>query len=243
MVSELAALALANYTGEPDPAMAEPAVLNDQGHTPDGAQATDSRSVSVTIGDNAQVTVVGSMGEDDVVAVAVEERLRKLALGPILFNPPQEMTVGIRERVEVRISKSITDELTTGLRGRGEPQIEEIKVGTFMAARLTGDGFDVAALSHEEQLVAAEGFTQWYWDAVPLKPGTRSLLLNVAIRIKLPSQDEERKDYPVFEKEIRVKVNLVYSTKNFLKSYWQWIVSTIIGSGVIGWIVKESIFS
>ena len=169
----------------------------------------------------------------------VKDELEKLSLGQILFNPSEEMQFGAKERVEVRIAKTITEDLTKGLKGRGVPQIEKIKVGTFMKVRLTGDNFDIKAISHEEQLVEGEGFTHWDWDVVPLKSGTQSLLLTVTVRIKIPDYGEEKKDHPVFEKQIKVKVNLIYSTKHFTKSYWQWIVGTIFGSGIIGYFVKN----
>lgn len=173
------------------------------------------------------------------VTEIVENELKKLFPGQILFNVPQEMKVGIKERVEVRISKTIAEDLSKGLKGRGLPQIEEIRVNTLMGVRLNGDNFDIKALSHEEQIVAGEGFTQWDWDVMPLESGTQSLLLTVTVRIKIPNYAEERKDYPVFERKIKVKVNQIYSIKRFIKSYWQWFVSTIIGSGIIGWIVKK----
>jgi hypothetical protein len=169
----------------------------------------------------------------------VKDELEKLSLGQILFNPSEEMQVGVKERVEVRIAKTIAEDLSKGLIGRGVPQIEEIKVGTFMKVRLTGDNFDIKALSHEDQLVEGEGFTQWDWDIVPLKSGIQSLLLTVTVRIKIPKYGEENKDHPVFERQIKVKVNLFHSSKHFTKSHWQWIVSTIIGSGIIGYLVKN----
>lgn len=168
----------------------------------------------------------------------VEDELKRLAPGRVLFNPPQEMKVGVKERVEVRITKTITEDLTVGLRGRGVPQIEEIKVGTLMKVRLMGDSFDMKALSHEEQVVAGEGFTQWDWDVTPLKSGIQTLLLTVTVRIKIPGYGEEKIDYPVFERQIKVKVSPIYSTINFIKSYWQWIVSAMI-IPIIGWAVKK----
>jgi len=169
----------------------------------------------------------------------VENELGKLTPGRILFNVPQEMKVGAKERVEVRIANNFTENLSTGLSGHGIPQIEEIKVNTLMGVRLNGDNFDIKALSHEEQIVTGDGFTQWDGDVTPLKSGIQRLLLSVTIRIKIPNYGEERKDYPVFERPIKVKVNPIYSFKNFMKSYLQWIVSTIIGSGIIGWIIKR----
>ena len=173
------------------------------------------------------------------ISEIIEDELKKSALGRILFNPPKEMKAAVLERVEVRIAKTITEDLTMGLRGRGEPKIEEIRVGTSMKARLTGDNFDITSPSTENQLVAGTGFTHWEWDVTPLKRGIQRLLLTVTVRIKIPNYDEEEKDYPVFEREIKVKVNLIHSTKNFMRSYWQWIVAMIVSSGIIGWIAKN----
>jgi hypothetical protein len=40
----------------------------------------------------------------------------KLSSGQILFNPPEEMKVGIEERVEVRLTNDITENLTEELK-------------------------------------------------------------------------------------------------------------------------------
>lgn len=168
----------------------------------------------------------------------VENELKKLSPGRFLFNVPQEMKVGVKERVEARIAKNFTEDLSIGLRGHGVPLIEEIKVNTLMGVRLNGRNFDIKALSHEEQIVTGEGFTQWDWDVVPLKSGDQLLSLVVTVRIKIPDYGEERKDYPVFDRQIKVKVNPVYTIKTFIESYWQWIIVTIL-IPLIGWVVKK----
>lgn len=170
----------------------------------------------------------------------VENELKKLSPGQILFNVPHEMKVGIKERVEVRITKTITEDLSKGLKGRGLPQIEGIRVNTLMGVRLNkDDNFYINALSHEEQIVAGEGFTQWDWDVTPLESGIQSLLLTVTVSIKIPNFGEEKKDYPVFERQIKVKVNPIYSIKKFINNYRQLIIGAIISSGIIGLIVKK----
>jgi hypothetical protein len=176
----------------------------------------------------------------------VEDELKKLATGQIFFNPSQEMSVGETERVEVRLTRvSIEnlsrENLTQGTRGRGEPQIENISVGAYMKVRLMGDNFDIKALSDEEQLVPSEGFTQWEFDVTPLESGAQKLQLAVAVRIKISNDGEEKRDYPVYEKLINVKVNPVYSAGKFMEINWQWILTTIIGlsGAIIGWIINK----
>jgi len=170
----------------------------------------------------------------------VEDELKKLSPGQILFNPPKKMRVGVREKVEVRISKNITEELSTGLKGRGEAQIENISVNTFMKVRLTGDNFDIKPLSEEEQVVSDEGFTQWEYDVIPNKSGNQILQLIVTVRIKIPG-GEEKITYPVFERDINVKANPIYSITHFIEGYWQWIISSVIAIivAIIGLILNE----
>ena len=149
------------------------------------------------------------------------------------------MKVGIEERVEVRLTKDITENLTEGLKGPGAPQIEPIEVGTFMMVTLTGDSFDINALSSEEQVVKPVGFTEWSWDVTPLTSGRQELHLTVTVRILIPGQDEQKIDWLVMDKQISVEVNPPYTFKRFIECYWQWIVATIISAiAVIPIILK-----
>ena len=165
--------------------------------------------------------------EPDLTQI-VEDELNSLAKGQILFNPPQEMKVGVKERVEVRIAKTITEDLNVGLKGHGVPIIEEIRVGTFMRARLKGDNFNIEALSEKDQLVTGEGFTQWNYNVTPLKSGIQSLSLTVTVRIKLPGNVEETKEIEVFDREISIHVNISYTLKKFIENYWWGIITLII---------------
>jgi len=169
----------------------------------------------------------------------IADQLKKLTSGRILFNPPEEMRAGVKERIEARIAKGFSEDLSKGLRGAGVPRIDTIKVGAFMKVRLLGDNFDIDSLSHGEQFVAEDKFTEWNWDVTPLKSGRQELSLVATVRIKLAEWGEEKRDYPVFSQQIKVKINPIYSVKTFTLNNWQWVISTILGSGLIGWIYKR----
>ncbi|MCE7740172.1 MAG: hypothetical protein GPJ50_12420 [Candidatus Heimdallarchaeota archaeon] len=164
----------------------------------------------------------------ELIAKAVEE----LAMGQILFNPPQKMKVGVKKLVEVRLTQNTTEEMTEelrkGLKGRGGPQIEKIEVGTCMNVSLTGDNFDINPLSSEEQVIRPEGFTEWSWNVKPVESGTQVLHLKVTARLLIPGQAEQELDCEVMHKNISVDVNPAYSIKCFIESHWMWIVGTII---------------
>jgi hypothetical protein len=146
----------------------------------------------------------------------IDEELGKLSSGRILFDHPEEMKVGVKERVVVRLTKDITENLTEGLEGVEAPQIEPIEVGTFMTVKLTSsrDSFDINAIRSEKQVVRPVGFTEWCWDVTPLKSGIHELLFTVTVRILIPDQDEQKIDWLVMDKQISVEVNPTYTFKS-----------------------------
>lgn len=169
----------------------------------------------------------------------LESDMKRIVSESKLFAPPQEMAVDIGEKVHFRIGETFMDNLLEGLKKRGTPQIEEIRAGTFIKASLTGDFFDIKAINEEKQPLTSEKFTQWEWDVVPLESGTRLLLIKATIKIEISGSQVLSKDFPLLERSVQVKVNLIHSSANFIKSYWPWITGVIIliVSGIIGWIV------
>ncbi len=96
-----------------------------------------------------------------------------------------------------------------------------------MKVHLSGEDFKIMPLNEEEQFIEEKGFTEWAWEVTPQKSGTMKLHLQVTLRIRLPF-GEEKKDYPVIDREIYVQINPIYSIKSFAVKYWQWIASTLI---------------
>lgn len=165
----------------------------------------------------------------------VRETLSTLTKGQYVFNPPKEMKVGEKERIEVRITEDIAADLTKDLKGRGTPQVDKsIEVGTFMKVRLCcgppghGHPFDIISLNEAEQVVTNNKITEWAFDVTPRESGKQKLQLIITVRIKLPGMEDEKKDHPVIEKTIHVKVNAWRSTNKFIKNNWQWLAVTII---------------
>jgi hypothetical protein len=159
--------------------------------------------------------------------VVVQQELERLASGLIVYNPPAEMTVDKPERVEARISMDVTAPITTGLKGSGTPVVESISVGYFMKVRLVGDAFDIVALSSEEQIVPAQGFSEWAWDVTPTESGTRNLCLVVTALVKAPNA-EGKKDLPIIERQIRVHVNPGFVVSSFFKDNRAWIFTAVL---------------
>jgi hypothetical protein len=201
-----------------------------------GAIPTILPTMSPSISPGAIPTILPTMAPTITPAEQyVEDVVSSLKPGQIMFNPPQEMTAGVKERVEVRISKDLQDNITAGLTGRGTPQKANISVGTFMTVNLTGDNFEITELSNKEQLVTGDRLAEWDFDVTPLKHGDQNLELRATIRIMLPDGKVEHIDHPVFDRRIKVNVNPVYSINTFIGENWKWIFTTLFGgTSVLG---------
>jgi hypothetical protein len=159
--------------------------------------------------------------------VVVRQELERLASGRIAYNPPTEMTVDKTERVEVRISMDTAAPLTTGLKGSGTPTVESIPVSCFMKVRLVGEAFSIVAFSSEEQIVPAQGFTEWAWDVTPKQSGERTLSLIVTALVKAVDAEGTR-DLPIVERQIHVKVNPGSMVSTFFRDNRGWIFPAVL---------------
>lgn len=166
---------------------------------------------------------------------AVREAIRP---GLLTFNPPEEMTQGRKERVEVGIARSaeLRESLAAGLRGRGEPQFEDVDTSSIMGVELKGISFEITPLSPAEQLVAP--LARWEFDVTPRQSGLQTLTLCITLRIESPVTPKGSIAVPVLERQIRIRVDLGYGTRRFFAANWQWLIATALGLGgaLAAWI-------
>jgi hypothetical protein len=158
--------------------------------------------------------------------------------GLLAFNPPSEMSQGRSERIEVGVARTpeLRDALTSGFRGRGLPEVVHVDAAPLMGVELRGSSFAIEALSPVEQLVVP--LARWEFDVTPVRSGSQTLTLCVTIRIDSPFVGGGRIAVPVLERDIRIKVDVVYGTRRFVASNWQWLVGTAVGlgGGIAAWI-------
>jgi hypothetical protein len=166
----------------------------------------------------------------------LQEELEKISSGSIMFNPPDVMTLGGCERIEVRISRDLECILTDNLKGHGVPQVETLNIYDFMTVRLTGDGFDIIPHNEGGQIIPNEGYSEWSWDVTPEKAGIRKLHLHVTLRIYL-LHGEEKMDIPVLDRDIFVKANVKYTVIKLYKNNWKWLIG-VLGISIVAGIWK-----
>jgi Caspase domain len=175
---------------------------------------------------------------DDWVRNAVQAAVQR---GLLVFNPPEEMRQGHKDRVEVGIARSasLRESLLDRLHGRGQPQFEEIETSSLMSVELKGDAFQITSYSVLEQIV--EPLARWEFDVMPIRAGLQTLTLCVCLRVALPRVAElggAQLSVPVLERDIRIRINVPYGTRRFLVGNWQWLVGTAVGLGgcLAAWI-------
>jgi hypothetical protein len=172
------------------------------------------------------------VGYDESVRRAFTELVEP---GGLMFNPPDHMQLRHTERVEVRLTRTLelTAELLEHLGGRGEPRLEEILTAPRMAVTLKGGGFQIEALSNdEEQSVLKDEITTWEFDIRAVKKGQQLLVMSVSLRIPMPGH-LERKSVPVREAVIDVQVGVPALAWNFVSDYWQWFIGTGIAAAAV----------
>jgi hypothetical protein len=108
----------------------------------------------------------------------VQDELNKLPLGQIVFNPPASMKEGTTERVEVRIAEAKVANVTANM--PGNIQTAPIQVSTVMSVQLRGTSFHVTPLDPQDQIVTADGFSQWDFDVMPTTSGDQTLSLTAS---------------------------------------------------------------
>jgi Flp pilus assembly pilin Flp len=165
----------------------------------------------------------------------IAEELRKLAEGQIVFAVPENMKQGKSERVEVRISsKQIGPKLTEGLKSRGTPLVEDIKVAKFMKVFLYGEENEFRIIKSpdtEQQIVTERDYAQWEWQVTPLSFGEQTLYLKATAVIPLAQVGEKTIDVPLMEKTINVSVSPMYVVSSTAKKFDWW--QFLLGGGVL----------
>ncbi|RIA55424.1 Clp protease N-terminal domain-containing protein [Dichotomicrobium thermohalophilum] len=112
-------------------------------------------------------------------------------LGKLVERIPRTMREGEREHIEVRIAREASEELLSGVQGRGTTHVHGVTVTRAMSLSLRAPdgGFMIEPLTPETQWVfdrpsflESEPFGRWEWVVLPMKRGSRKLQLIAAAR-------------------------------------------------------------
>jgi len=155
--------------------------------------------------------------------------------GRLLYKIPDTMNLKKTYTIKIRISRDTTDKkIHVGMpNGKIDTVIKTTRkmMVLLVDPSTNGRSFSIVRGTDSIQLIG-DSHTEWIYDVTPIKSGNLKLYISVAI-----IEDGDRKDV-VYTDVVYVKSNIVYTITDFLKLYWQWIISVII-IPFIGWLYKR----
>ena len=200
---------------------------------PSGPRASEPIAFEALIGDLDDLTTVSPHTPPAPPAAAAKLKTSSAStgIGSILWTMPDRMQVSKRERVEVRLGDAsvVETQLHIGIKGRGLPQIDRVKIGRLMRVTLVGDAkdFTIQSLSTIDQYIQEAEVAQWDFDVTPLRSGSRTLRILVSIRVKVEGKDEVI-DLPSYEREVHIGVAPLHTAAGFISRNWQWAAGSIV---------------
>lgn len=159
---------------------------------------------------------------------AVDRIVDSLAHANIAFNAPEKLNVASSAQIQLLLSlgQSI-DDLRKALTQPGEREGAQVRVSGRMEARLTGQNFQITAITPEEQAITSRGATEWKWDVKPATPGRHSLHLTLTALFEVDGKST-RRAIRTFDKTIQVDVTFSQQVSGFVAKNWQWLWTALL---------------
>lgn len=174
---------------------------------------------------------VGSMSKSQK---ELNEVLNKLPKGVVYHNVPQEMQVGNTVTIKAGIAPKMTEKIQAGLKSKGSKlNISEVRydnLGTKMDLIVDESAFKKLVIQDGAQFISDQTPGLWIWDVKPLKSGNQKITINATINLKV-STITHPQPVQLFEDTRNVKVNFIYSTREFIFTNWKEVIALVFGSG------------
>jgi hypothetical protein len=152
-------------------------------------------------------------------------------MGIIGYNIPSNFKVNEWSTIKLRISRKNKIEsiiLGSGSRpislvdinSKDDIILDRIRIDDTMSAKLySDDSVEIRFVTREEQRLSEDSYTEWVWRVKPKtsKPCYLKMIITMS-----------KVDYVVYEEEILVEPNWLWSFSNWFSKWWQAITATII---------------
>ena len=103
-----------------------------------------------------------------------------------------------------------------------------------MEARLTGQDFEIKAVTPEILAVSGKDETRWQWDVTPAQEGTHTLHLTLSAILSINNHSTLRA-VQTFDKTITIEVTVRQRLTGFVSHNWQWLWG-VIGIPSFAWM-------
>jgi len=166
----------------------------------------------------------------------VDEALKDLEWGNIVFNAPESMRHNKTQTIELLLSHSASiEQLQAQLEEDGATDANTVRISNRMEARLSGSGFKIEALGSEIRAVGAEGVTQWKWYVTGTAGGSQRLHLTLSAILIVEGRDAPSV-IRTFDREIEVEITFGERIGSLFSQHGKYLLATIlIPLGVYFW--------
>ena len=131
-----------------------------------------------------------------------------LETGVAAFSPPAAMTRGETVTVEFAVARGrdleTAEVLLAGPDGR--PQQFRPKIGRFMSAELTGEGFEISPSGVQEKDLFLSGSAVWRWRVKAVRADRHLLSLSAWVKVKLPDDTLKPVWFKTVHRQVAVPV-------------------------------------
>jgi len=173
----------------------------------------------------------------------IDEVLASFPVGNMAFNVPESIEIGQTFTVRLILSpkKSITEiqsELDRSLQTKQSIESAQVRLSSQMEARMTGENFDIVAVTPETLAISGSEDTQWTWDVTAKQGGPQQLHLTVSAILYINGETTPRV-VSEFDRKVTVNVGFGHRVASFMGGNWQWLWATLVVPAV-GWWWKRS---
>jgi len=180
-----------------------------------------------------------SLDMDDSFS-AIDRTLKNMKMANIAFNTPESMNLEKTELIHLILDmKKSVATLKNMIEGEGKKVGDRIRISSRMKARLTGQNFQIIAITPEIQAISGSYVTEWKWDIKPERTGSQKLHLTLSALIDVEGESTERA-IETFDRVIDIQVTPGQTIKTFFKNNWQWLWMVVFAPiGTFLWRKKK----
>jgi hypothetical protein len=176
----------------------------------------------------------------------VRDSFERLPTAQVLHNISNEMKLGVKETIQVSISKEITEEMLAQLqresnrKGIVEKGVHYDPRGVEMTLIAEPDEFKIFPISVGKQYVIPDKPTKWSWEITPLKPGNNLIVLSALVDFYLPELEKPLvESVEIFNEKVLVKSDFYHILKQDLRGNWSGIFIFVFIIGLTSRLINS----
>lgn len=195
---------------------------------------------------NAVARPTPSPATSPLSKAAIDKILEGMEWGNVAFNAPNSMEFDVAKRVilELSLVHSVDDlkKMVAEKEGvEGDLAGARIKVADEMQAVLTGDGFQITAVTQDTLPISKQSANEWKWDVRPLRSG--KLRLHLVLNAYVNVDNKGNRIYPIKTYEKVYDVDVPWQNKPviaFVLNNLQWLwITLVVPAGGLVWKLRK----